>query len=43
VVNCAAGRGASGAGIAMDEIAVVMRDAAGRVQRILEQVAMNGG
>ena len=43
VVNYAAGRGTSGAGIAMDEIAVVMRDAAGRVQRILEQVAMNGG
>jgi 5'-methylthioadenosine phosphorylase len=43
VVNYAAGRGTSGAGIAMDEIAVVMRDAAARVQRILEQVAMNGG
>ena len=43
VVNYAAGRGASGAGISMDEIARVMRQATGRVQRILEQVAMNGG
>ena len=43
VVNHAAGRGASGAGIAMDEIAVVMHAAAGRVQRILEEVARHGG
>ena len=43
VVNHAAGRGANGAGIAMDEIAVVMRQSTGRVQRILEQVARNGG
>jgi 5'-methylthioadenosine phosphorylase len=43
VVNHAAGRGTRGAGIAMDEIAVVMRAAADKVQPILEQVAMHGG
>ena len=42
VVNHAAGRGAPGAGIAMHEIAVVMRAAADKVQPILEQVAMHG-
>jgi 5'-methylthioadenosine phosphorylase len=43
VVNHAAGRGTHGAGIAMDEIAAVMRAAADKVQPILEQVAMHGG
>jgi 5'-methylthioinosine phosphorylase len=43
IVNHAAGRGGHGAGIAMDEIAVVMRAAADKVQPILEQVAMHGG
>ena len=43
VVNFAAGRGASGAGIAMEEIEGVMRQAAGKVQRILEEVAKNDG
>jgi 5'-deoxy-5'-methylthioadenosine phosphorylase len=44
VVNHAAGRGASSAGIAMDEIAAAMREATGRVQHILEKmVTANGG
>jgi 5'-methylthioadenosine phosphorylase len=43
VVNCAAGRGASGDGIVMEEIAAVMQQAAAKVQRILEQVAIDNG
>ena len=43
VVNHAAGRGKPGGGIALDEIAGVMRAAADKVQPILEQVAMHGG
>jgi 5'-methylthioinosine phosphorylase len=43
VVNCAAGRGASGDGIVMDDIAAVMQQAAAKVQRILEQVAIDNG
>lgn len=44
VVNHAAGRGSSRAGIGMDEIAVVMTQATSRVQRILgEMVKANGG
>src|SRR3954470_12111303 len=43
VVNYAAGRGASGTGIPMEEIAPVMQQATGRVQRILEEVAGHNG
>ena len=43
VVNCAAWRGASGDGIVMEEIADVMQQAAAKVQRILEQVAIDNG
>jgi 5'-methylthioinosine phosphorylase len=44
VVNHAAGRGASDAGIALDEMATILREATGRVQRILEQmVKAHGG
>jgi 5'-methylthioadenosine phosphorylase len=43
VVNHAAGRGASQAGIAMDEIAAVMSRATGRVRRILEEMVKANG
>ncbi|MDB5812610.1 MAG: methylthioadenosine phosphorylase [Betaproteobacteria bacterium] len=43
VVNYAAGRGSSGTGIAMGEIAQVMQQSTGRVQRILEQLAGEHG
>lgn len=43
VVNHAAGRGASGTGIPMAEIATVMQQAAGRVQKILEELANQHG
>ena len=43
VVNYAAGRGKSGSGIPMEEIAPVMQQATGRVQRILEEVAGHNG
>ncbi len=43
VVNFAAGRGASGKGIAMEEIDQVMRQAAGKVERVLEEVAKGDG
>ena len=43
VVNHAAGRGASGTGIAMTEIAAVMQQSAGRVQKILEKLAAHHG
>ena len=44
VVNHAAGRGASRAGIAMDGMAAVLEKAMGRAQRIVEQMArLHGG
>ena len=43
VVNYAAGRGTSKAGIPMEEIALVMQQATGKVQRIIEQVAKDYG
>jgi 5'-deoxy-5'-methylthioadenosine phosphorylase len=43
VVNHAAGRGASRAGIAMDDMAATLRQAMGKVQRIIEHlVTMHG-
>lgn len=43
IVNHAAGRGASGGGIPMEEIAPVMERAADKVRRILEEVAKQDG
>jgi 5'-methylthioadenosine phosphorylase len=43
VVNHAAGRGTSRAGIEMHDIATVMSEASGRVQRILEEVVKSNG
>lgn len=43
VVNHAAGRGASGGGIPMEEIAPIMQQAAGKVRRILEEMARHDG
>ncbi|MDB5811586.1 MAG: methylthioadenosine phosphorylase [Betaproteobacteria bacterium] len=43
VVNYAAGRGASEAGIPMEDIAAVMQQATGKVQRIIEEVAKDNG
>jgi 5'-methylthioadenosine phosphorylase len=43
VVNHAAGRGASRAGIAMDDMATILQQATGRVQRILEQMVQADG
>jgi 5'-methylthioinosine phosphorylase len=43
VVNYAAGRSTSRMAIPMEEIALVMQQATGKVQRIIEQVAANNG
>ncbi len=44
VVNHAAGRGASHTGIALDAMAVILQQAIGRVQRIIEHIVkLNGG
>ena len=43
VVNHAAGRGASSAGVAMDDMSAVLRGATVRVQRIIEQMVKADG
>jgi len=43
VVNHAAGRGGSGARIALDDIARVLQQSTDKVQRILEQLVITHG